>query len=195
MDHTSLAICCALLTVVLVGVAMITDLRWRRIPNFLTFPALGLALVVRIGFQGWAGLGVALGGAVLAPGLLLLMHGGRGLGMGDLKLAAGIGAIVGPLVAVATMLLSAIAGGLLAIACMLRPGTQVAQTVSVFLISLPFVKKQRKENSPPVAIRTEATTMPYGVALGVGTLAALLLCWWTGYLTWFLSFVEIAANL
>jgi Flp pilus assembly protein protease CpaA len=153
MDHTSLAICCALLTVVLVGVAMITDLRWRRIPNFLTFPALGLALVVRIGFQGWAGLGVALGGAVLAPGLLL------------------------------------------AIACMLRPGTQVAQTVSVFLISLPFVKKQRKENSPPVAIRTEATTMPYGVALGVGTLAALLLCWWTGYLTWFLSFVEIAANL
>ena len=46
------------------------------------------AIIVRMFFQGWVGLVLALSGAVLAPALLLLMHGGRGIGMGDLKLAA-----------------------------------------------------------------------------------------------------------
>ncbi len=193
MQHPSLAVVCAVLTVLLVGAAMITDLRWRRIPNFLTFSAFGVALVVRISFQGWAGLGDALVGAVLAPGLLLLLHAGRGLGMGDLKLAAAIGAIVGPLLAISTILLSAVAGGLLAIAWRLRPGTQLAQTIGIFLIGLPFVKKQRKESSPPVT-RTAAATIPYGVALGIGSLTALAMNWWTGHPTWFHSFVEIVAK-
>ena len=62
MNDTSFILACVLLTGSLVGTSMVTDLRWRRIPNFLTFPAFGAALVVRIVFHGWAGLGFALAG-------------------------------------------------------------------------------------------------------------------------------------
>ncbi len=192
MNQMPLPIWCAALTTMLVGAAMITDLRSRRIPNYLTLPTLGLALILRFAFQGWAGLGLALGGAALAPLLLLAMHGGKGLGMGDLKLAMAVGAIVGPLLAVVMMLVTALAGGVMALSIMTARGQGLAQFFSVLSIGLPFVKKAGEsagfEEAPA------PLTMPYGVAIGVGSLLTLAVCWWTGQDTWFLSFVGIAGN-
>lgn len=198
MNDTSFILACVVLTGFLVGTSVITDLRWRRIPNFLTFPAFGAALIIRIVFQGWVGLGLALAGAVIAPVILLLLHGGKGLGMGDVKLAAAIGAIVGPVLAIATMLASAVAGGILAIAWMLRPGGQLA-IFSPLLIGLQFWKKnnkkKRKNKSPVVTESRVTSTVPYGIAIGAGSLFTLVVFWWTGHANWLFSFVGIAANL
>jgi prepilin peptidase CpaA len=166
-----------ILTVLLVGVAIITDLRWRRIPNVLTFSVLGVALVLRLAFEGWAGLGLAIAGALLAPGLLLLLHGGRGIGMGDLKLMAAIGAIFGPLLAVVTVFISAVTGGVLAIVWTLRPGSPVAQMLSPLLIGLPFRKKQTKEREAAATNTPAGSTIPYGVAIGVGSIITLVVFW------------------
>ena len=193
MSHSPFAIWCVLSTIVVVTVAVITDLLWRRIPNFLTIPAFVLAVVVRLVFQGWTGLGLAIAGAVAAPVLLLLMHGGKGIGMGDLKLTAAIGAMLGPVMAVVTVLLSAVAGGLLAILMMLRPGGQLAELVSVLSIGIPFIKK-RKSDDAPAEDQTSMETMPYGLAIGAGSLMTLAVYWWTGNENWFLSFVGIAVN-
>jgi prepilin peptidase CpaA len=195
MIHTPLSIWCGVLTVILVGVAVITDLLWRRIPNFLTFSAFAVAIAVRISFQGWLGLGLALSGALLAPILLVLMHAGKGIGMGDLKLAAAVGAFLGPVLAVITMLVSAVAGGVLAIVWMLKPGGLLAPLFSTFLIGLPFRGKRSGKSSPVAATRSAAATMPYGVAIGIGSFTTLAVCWWTGNEQWFLSFVGITANL
>jgi prepilin peptidase CpaA len=180
--------------ILLVGSAMVTDLMWRRIPNYLTFPAVGLALIVRIVFQGWIGIVVALAGAVIAPVLLLLLRGGKSPGMGDLKLAMAVGAIVGPVAAVAAMVLSVVAGGIVAIIYMLLPGGILNQFLSTFLIGLPFLSKKGKnlpENDSPPVIHS----MPYGLAIGVGSLITMAVCWWTGNETWLFSFVGIVANL
>ncbi len=174
--------------------AVITDLLWRRIPNLLTFPALGLAIALRIAFQGWVGLGLALAGAFLAPTLLLVMHGGKGLGMGDLKLAAAIGAILGPALAVASMLLAAVAGGILGIVMMLKPGGALRNFISVISIGLPFRKKTGNDEPAPDD-SPAVLTMPYGVAIGAGSLMTLAVYWWTGNENWFLSFVGIAGKL
>ena len=193
MIHTPFAIWCVLLTIVVVTVAVITDLLWRRIPNFLTIPAFVVAVVVRSVFQGWTGFGLAIAGAVAAPVLLLLMHGGKGIGMGDLKLTAAVGAMLGPVMAVVTVLFSAVAGGVLAIAMMMRPGGQLAQLTSVLSIGLPFVRKRKGEEAPDES-RGSTETMPYGLAIGVGSLMTLAVYWWTGNENWFLSFVGIAVN-
>lgn len=182
------------LTIVVVAVAVITDLLWRRIPNLLTLPALGFAIILRIAFQGWVGLGLALAGAFLAPTLLLIMHGGKGLGMGDLKLAAAVGAILGPALAVATMLFTAVAGGILGIVIMLKPGGQLRNLISVISIGLPFRKKKGEDESVPDD-SPAVLTMPYGVAIGAGSLMTLAVYWWTGNENWFLSFVGIAGKL
>jgi prepilin peptidase CpaA len=197
MHRPDFLIWCTVLTVTLVGPAMVTDLRWRRIPNYLTFPALGAAMVARTAVLGWSGLGLALAGAVISPLLLLLFHGGRGLGMGDLKLAMAIGAIAGPVTAAVMMFLAAVIGGIQAIVVMLRHGGLLSQLLSTFTIGLPFLKKKRKDTNKSVDTNGKSPkvlTMPYGVSIGIGSLLTLAVIWCTGKENWFLSFVKIAAN-
>ncbi len=180
MHATTLDILCATLITLVVGVAIFTDLRSRRIPNTLTFSAFGVAVLVRLVLQGWAGLGVALTGALVAPLVLLIIHMGRGLGMGDLKLAAAIGAFMGPILAVAAMLLSAVLGGLLAIALLMRRGQLLSDFFRLFLIGTPFLKSKQTVAAPAGEPAPAAMTMPYGVAIGVGSLVTLAVYTWLG---------------
>jgi len=171
---------CAVLTAIVVVCAMITDLRSRRIPNVLTFTAVGVALVVHLVLESWVGLGIAFAGAVIAPVVLLLVHMGKGLGMGDLKLAAAVGAFLGPTLAVASMLCGAVLGGLLAIALLMRRGQPLSEFFAVLLIGLPFLKGRKTTAAP--ATPAAAITMPYGVAIGMGSLVTLAVYAWLGTL-------------
>lgn len=192
--NTSLFIWSTALIILLVVTAAITDLLWRRIPNVLTLPAIGLGLLIRIVFQGWPGLGLALAGCLIAPIVLLILHGGKGLGMGDIKLAAAVGTIFGPVLGVATMLVSAVAGGVLGVVMLLRSSGMIAQMLRVFIIGLPFLKKKALDDSPNEQTNSTVLTMPYGIAIGAGSLLTLAVCWWTGHETWILSYVTIAAR-
>jgi prepilin peptidase CpaA len=169
---------CAVSTAAVVIGAMVTDLRSRRIPNVLTFTAFGAALVLRIAFQGWFGLGLALAGAVAAPAVLLLAHMGRGLGMGDIKLAIAVGAFLGPKLAVAAMLCGAVIGGVIAIALLMRRGQLLSDLFGLFLTGLPFVKNRKSDS--PGASAPAVLTMPYGVAIGMGSLITLAVYTWLG---------------
>jgi prepilin peptidase CpaA len=194
VTHNPFSIWCALLIIVVVTVAVITDLRWRRIPNFLTFPAFAGAVVVRTFFDGWAGLGLAIAGALVAPVLLMLVRGLKKIGMGDLKLTMAIGAVLGPAMAVVMVLFSAIVGGILAIGMSLRPGGPLRELVSVLSIGLPFVKRKKKGDDAPVENRSSNETLPYGLAIGAGSLITLAVYWWTGNEYWFLSLVKITGS-
>lgn len=178
MRPATLEILCAISTAIVVGGAIFTDLRSRRIPNALTFTAVGVAVVIRFAFQGWPGLGTALAGAVIAPGILLLIHMGKGLGMGDLKLAAAVGAFLGPMQGIAAMLCAAVIGGVHAIALLMRRGQLLSELFSLFLIGLPFVEN-RKTIDPPANVPA-TLTMPYGVAIGIGALITLVVYAWLG---------------
>jgi prepilin peptidase CpaA len=194
MDLTSLALCATVLTTIAVGTAMVTDMRWRRIPNLLTFPALLLGLVLRTAFQGWEGLALSLCGMLAAPVLLLLLHAGRGLGMGDIKLAAAVGAILGPPLTLVAVLLTALAGGLVALAAQLRPGGLLAQMLSTLIIGVPFLgrwarKAQRREPDP------STLTIPYGVGIAIGSLSTIVVYWCTEHESWFLWRATHVVNL
>jgi prepilin peptidase CpaA len=177
-----------ILTLVLIGTTY-TDLRWRRIPNYLTFPAFGLGLVLSGLNSGWEGLLLSLSGALLSPCLVSLMHGGRGPGMGDLKLAAAIGAFLGPVIGTVAMLLSMIAGGVVALVWAMREwGTFGEGRINDFVGRLYFLGKR----PPPPGEDVSPSTIPYGVALAVGTLLTLVVCQCTGK-QGFLSYVTHAA--
>lgn len=79
--------------------AAFTDLRTGRIPNWLTLTAMLVGLLFHGVGTGIAGLGVSLVGiAVCAvpPGIVYKASDGRGIGGGDLKLFAALGALLGP---------------------------------------------------------------------------------------------------
>jgi prepilin peptidase CpaA len=192
MNHATFSIWYTVLMILLIGSAMTTDLLWRRIPNYLTFTAFAVALAVRLVLHGWAGIAFGLAGALIAPVLLWLLHGGRRLGMGDMKLAMAVGAIIGPASAIPAMFLSTLVGGIIAIYYLLIPGGLLNQFFGIFLIGTLFRRKGtplREEVSRPVI-----HTMPYGLAIGMGSLITLAVCWWTGNETWFFSFVGIVVN-
>ena len=178
------------LIVILLG-ATYTDLRWRRIPNFLTFPALGVGLLLYGLTRGWEGLLLSLSGAILAPCLVSLMHGGRGPGMGDLKLAAAVGAFLGPVLGTVAMLLSMIVGGGVALVWAMREWGMFGQGRINDLVGRVYFLGRR---APLPGQEASPSTIPYGMALAVGTLLTLVVCQCTGKQDWLLSYVSSAAT-
>jgi prepilin peptidase CpaA len=75
--------------------AGVTDLRSRRVPNWLTYPAIPLAVGLHAIAGGWPEAKLSLLGAALGVGLLLPFWLLRSLGGGDWKLVGGLGAFFG----------------------------------------------------------------------------------------------------
>lgn len=106
----------ALVTVL--GIAVIVDLHSSRIPNWLTLSAMGFALAAHAWLNGVHGILFSLSGLGVGLGLLLLVYLAGGMGAGDVKLMAAVGAMVGPYGVLSIALLSALIGGLYALGAM-----------------------------------------------------------------------------
>ena len=81
---------------VLAAVACLADLGWRRIPNVVTFGGAALALVTAAATGGVSAFGLAAGGWLVGLLLFLPLFALGGLGAGDVKLLAALGAWLGP---------------------------------------------------------------------------------------------------
>jgi len=160
---------------VVLGAAVFTDLRERRIPNLITVPGflLGLSLGVLVegGFPVMALTGSILGLVVALPFLAL-----GGIGGGDAKLLIAVGAFVGPGGLFSVVLYGAVVGGLLALGSAARRGAlrPVLINSGKLFLSLATMGQHGERislDSP------EAHSIPYGVAIAAGTVV-----------TWFLPF-------
>jgi len=106
---------------VLTGVlvtAMYTDLRSSRIPNWLTFSAMGFALLAHAWLGGLPGVLFSLGGLGTGLGLFVLIYMSGSIGAGDVKLMAAVGALIGPYGALLSALLAIMVGGVYALGAM-----------------------------------------------------------------------------
>lgn len=131
------------LTVAWAAVAAFWDLRTRRIPNWLTLPAALLGLALNVAISGSDGLRQSGLGLLAGLALLSIPFAIGGMGAGDVKMLAAIGAFAGPAFAFQTFLFGALAGGLIAVVVLLR----------------------RSHLSPG------SRTFPYGVAILAGVVA------------------------
>jgi prepilin peptidase CpaA len=95
--------------------ACVTDLRSRRIPNVLTFGGALAALVYHTATAGSAGLLASVAGWGLGVVVFLLPFALGGLGGGDIKLLAALGAWLGPALTMWMAMYTGVAGGVLAL--------------------------------------------------------------------------------
>ena len=103
-------------------IASVLDLRSRRVPNYLTFGSAVAAAFFLLATDGLGGLGWSAGGWVVGCALFLPFFALRGLGAGDVKLLAALGAWLGPITVFWVAVYAAIAGGVLAITVALARG-------------------------------------------------------------------------
>ena len=100
--------------VVLVASAAWMDLSTRRIPNWITIPGAAAGVVLQSLYGGLHGTLAALAGACAGFAIFILIYIAGGIGAGDVKLFAAVGALVGPqslaVVFVITGLLGGVAG-------------------------------------------------------------------------------------
>jgi prepilin peptidase CpaA len=111
-----------LAAVIVATVACATDLRSRRIPNLLTFTAAALGIAVGSWTGGPDGAMTSSAGWLAGLAIFFVPFALRGLGGGDVKLLAALGAWVGPTDVVWVALYTGIAGGFLALGTALANG-------------------------------------------------------------------------
>lgn len=147
--------------------ATVSDMRSRRIPNWLTVPLLAGGLIGHVLMGGWPEGLAAAGGAAL-PLVLLPVYGLGILGAGDLKLLMGMGAWLGFKGALELTVLAVLWGGLISALLLLgRPEGPAA--VRQALRHLGSCAGSGKLLRYPVA----TTQMPFALAI----LCAVLMLW------------------
>jgi len=160
-----------LLFLAILAASAATDLRQRRILNALTYPAILVGLLLHLVEGSDAFLSSALGAATAAVVMWPLCRVG-GMGLGDLKLLAAVGALEGFAVGTAALIDSTFAGGLIALAVTAYRGTLVATMLRALSVPLRLARSVRTRRRFRPADPSD--TIPYGVAIAVGAAAA----WW-----------------
>lgn len=149
--------------IVIIGVYF--DLRERRIPNWITIPALGGGLVFHGLSGGIPGIPAALVGALAGAAILALPYALGWVGGGDLKLLAAVGALMGAPFALWTIVFASAAAGIMAVGWLAMTGSLANSLSYVFLLW------RRRSTVKPAAV---LTSLSFGPALAAGVLAAWL---------------------
>jgi prepilin peptidase CpaA len=153
--------------------AAVCDLKTRRIPNVLTFGAAAVALAVHGTVNGWSGLLLAASGWVVGLALFLPFFMLGGMGAGDVKLLAGLGAWLGPVGAAWTALYAACAGGLMAFVVTLAGGYTRTALRNVWTM----LRFWQASGVRPVEGLTLSSSvgprLPYALPIAVGVMVTL----------------------
>ena len=165
-----------LIVVVLVEAAVI-DGRLLRVPNWLTFHlALG-GLAFWAWTAGASGLALSMAGLVVGLALLMPLHAIGGMGAGDVKLLAGVGAWVGVGPTLGAFATSAIVGGVIAVGMIAWRGAWRRHGGQMLAIGRDIVavrdpaqlSREAAERKPRMLL------LPYGIPLAIGSI---------GYFAW-----------
>jgi prepilin peptidase CpaA len=151
------------------------DIRWRRIPNWLTLPTALVGFALNSFLFGLPGLKNAFFGFVLALLINFPLYALRARGAGDVKLLAAIGALVGWRDWIGIFIFSGLLGGVLAVALMLFKG-RFRKTLwntgyimaEIVHLRAPHMRSEELDVTSPVSFR-----LPQGAVIALGCYAFL----------------------
>lgn len=156
-------------------ISLVTDLKERTIYNKVVLPGMVMGMVINIYFSGLDGLLFSLKGLGVGLGVLLIPFLLGGMGAGDVKLLGAVGAIKGSAFVFNAFLLSALAGGIIALIILLKQ-KKVLISLKRILTSLYILSSNGNVKGLETLDTTEYSNIfPYGVAITIGTIVALIM--------------------
>ncbi|MDO9574654.1 MAG: A24 family peptidase [Candidatus Contubernalis sp.] len=173
--------------IILIVLSLYFDLTQKKIPNFLTFPAVIWGLFYNTIMNPFQGFIFSFSGLLVGIAVFLIPFMLGGMGGGDVKLMGAIGALKGMHFVLSAAVLTALFGGIIAIIILIVKG-QLLSTLKriifpilkpvVSLLAFRFRSPQLNDFYARLSAGKEIKTadsiyFPYGAAIGLGTLTAL----------------------
>lgn len=165
----------ALLLLIAIPAALF-DYRQHRVPNWLALAGLLSGIGLNTFLYATAGLRTSLKGLGLAFLIYFVLYRLRGMGAGDVKLMAAVGAIAGPANWLGIFVLTSLCGGVAAIILVAAKGRIRATLMNVRIILLSARHGQAPyEGHPQLDVRSgQGLRLPHAVVIAFGTLGFLM---------------------
>ena len=151
------------------------DVKTHRIPNYLTMGGALAGLGFQLYFHGWWGLKDGCLGLGLGFFLMLLPYLMGGMGAGDVKAMAALGAWLGPWRTIVLFAYMGMAGGVLAVGVLWWRGLLISKIRQGWAFLLNWLLLRRWGLRPGASFSSPTLGLPYGVAMALGM---ALLCWY-----------------
>ncbi len=175
MEQPSFGMMMAAILVPAMLVASWNDYRMHRVSNRLNALIVLTGLSAQAFFGGWAGLEAGLLGVLVGFGMLIVLWAVRGMGAGDVKFMAAVGAWLGPLWTFQAVLVGGVLGGVIALGMIAyrRSWHQATANVSVLMTKVSSVRTAFSDFGSAEALGKTCGVMPYAIPLTIGALAVL----------------------
>jgi prepilin peptidase CpaA len=165
------AIAADILLGVLLAICLVSDILWKRIPDWATLPAMALGLALNTIAVGWPGLKASGIGLAFGFGALFVLFVFGSMGGGDVKLMGAIGALKGFPFILAALAFSILVGGFIGIAVLIWRKRLLRTLKSIFLFLVTrLLPVRRRHNLDEQAMQR----VPFGIAIVIGTAWALV---------------------
>jgi prepilin peptidase CpaA len=170
-DSQLIWLVCWGVTITLVVAAVIDGYK-LKVPNWITFPMIAGGWLASGLMFGWAGLGWSLVGTAVGLGLLLPAYAIGGMGAGDVKLLAGVGAWVGAGLTFRAFVVSAMVGGLIALVMVVYRRRWGHHKNQFLMILSEILILRDPEQLSKIAADRKSTMMllPYGIPIAIGSI-------------------------
>lgn len=168
----------------LIALSAYSDITKKKIPNFITLPVILWGLLTYTIFDGLAGLKFSGFGFLVGLAVFLIPFILGGMGGGDVKLMAAIGALKGWRFVLYTTVFTGLAGGIIVTLILIKERKLLVTLKRVlaiilkpilFVLTLTFENKKLKQFNDWLLnsqINWEKRYIPYGAAIGIGAAAA-----------------------
>jgi prepilin peptidase CpaA len=166
LTYPATAVACAL-------VASVFDVKYRRIPNFITFPSILIGLAMHLALGGWRQLLSSLAAGLICGVVFLLFYVAGGMGAGDVKLIAAVGCIAGMPHVAYLLVLTALSGGVMAVALALSRGSLHQTIMNVGAIASHHSKEGLQPHPDLNLSNLSTLRLPYALAIAAGSLLTL----------------------
>ncbi len=163
-------------SITLVVAAVIDGLK-LKVPNWITFPMIIAGWIYSTtcvaGYSWWEGLLFSLAGTAVGLALLMPAYAIGGMGAGDVKLLAGVGAWVWSTDTLYAFAVSAVVGGAIAVVMVVFKRSWFKHQSQFWMICTEILTVKDPEKLATIAAERKPTMMllPYGIPIAIGTIA------------------------
>lgn len=175
----------SIILIILLILASFFDVKYKKIPNFLTLPVMLWGVLSSTIINGFKGFQFSIFGLLFGIGIFIIPFALYLIGGGDVKLMGAVGALTGWKFSLSAVLYSGIAGGIIAIIITLVDINLINLIKKMIIQILSIILKffhirtdketllKKLHNIDEVNLHNTKKYIPYGVAITIGTLLVL----------------------